>query len=219
MEVDGPTVKVCGLRREEDALLALELGASYLGIILTRKSARHMPPEKASELLETVRKQHPEARWVGVFVDEPPERIAQLTRDLDLSAVQIHSNPGQCLRFLPPEKIIPAMSMRDEFDAEKAAALDPAHYAVLVDAFVPGMHGGTGKRFEHRWVQPLFSRRRIFVAGGLAPDNIGEVVRRLAPGPYPHAFDLSSGLEESPGVKSHKLMREFFGNLKKALAA
>ncbi len=214
-----PHVKVCGLTRLGDALLAAELGASYFGVILTGKSPRHMPPRFAADLLHAFRNKHPEGRWIGVFVDEPVETIVNLARQLDLFAVQVHGPTAPLLEYLDPKQVIPAIAMKSEADAARAEALDPAHYAILTDAFSPVAHGGTGKRFEHRWVQPLFPSRQVFVAGGLRPDNIGEVVHALAPGPYPHAFDLSSGIEDSPGIKAPALLREFFASFNRAFAA
>ncbi len=212
-----PLVKICGLTRLADALLAAELGASYFGFILTEKSPRHLPARFAADLLHAFRKKHPAGRWVGVFVDEPAETIVNAARQLDLFAVQVHGPVEPLLDDLPPERIIPAIAMKDAGDAARASAFDNEHYAILADAFSPVAHGGTGRQFEHRWVQPLFSTRRVFVAGGLKPGNIREVVSALRPGPYPHAFDLSSGVEESPGVKAHDLLRDFFTNFRAAI--
>jgi phosphoribosylanthranilate isomerase len=210
-------VKICGLTRREDARLALELGASFLGLILTRKSPRHLPPERAKELVCAIREEFgPQVRFIGVFVDEPPEQVAALAEELGLFAVQVHGDVEELCRLLPAERIIPALSIRDEADAARADVLCGKHAALLADAFAPGAHGGTGKVFDHRLVRHYFPRTRLFIAGGLKPENIAGIVQALG-GQLPYAFDLSSGVEESPGIKSPEKLRRFFTEYEAAL--
>lgn len=214
-----PHIKVCGLTRAADAQLALSLGASFLGIILTRRSPRHVSEAKALALVEEIRASAPEPpRIVGVFVDEPAEEIERLREELSLFAVQIHADPEPAAAHIPRIYIIPAVAIASEANSEGVAALASDYGAVLADAFSPDAHGGTGKVFEHRFVQPHFLIRRMFIAGGLSPSNIGEAVARLQPGGLPYAFDLSSGLEESPGIKSEAKMHAFFEAYRTALA-
>ncbi len=211
---DGlPLVKVCGLTRAADARLALELGASFLGLILTTNSPRHLPAPAAAELIRTIRSDHPEARFIGVFTAEAPGFIEEHFHSLGLLAVQIHGDVTALSELLPRERIIPALAIKDQSEADRIAALHPGYATVLADAFSPDRVGGTGKVFNHRLVQPLFPDRRLLVAGGLNPDNIESLHRQLGPGPYPYAYDISSGLEESPGIKSHGKMRLFFERL------
>jgi phosphoribosylanthranilate isomerase len=206
-----PHVKICGLTRVEDAVLALELGASFLGLILTKKSPRHLPLEKALELVGEVRRQFgDEIRFVGVYVKESTEEISRADDQLGLFGLQVHGCLDDLKKHFPSERLFPATGIRNEEDAERLTALGREHPACVADAFSAHQAGGTGKVFDHRFVQPFFSRCKVFLAGGLSPDNIEEVVEKLAPGPFPYALDLSSGVEAEPGVKSHEKMRLFF---------
>ncbi len=205
-----PHVKICGIRRVEDGLLALGLGASFLGLILTARSRRHLAMGEAEAVAAGIRAKQPEARLVGVFVDEPTEEIAAAAERLGLFAVQVHGGAEEVSALLGPGRVIAAGAIRDAASAEAMAGLDAGLGAVLADAHAPGMAGGTGQTFDHGLVRGLIGARRVFLAGGLKPENIAAVVAGLKPGPMPYAFDLSSGVEESPGVKSEARLRGFF---------
>lgn len=212
-ENSTPHVKICGLTRAADATLAIELGAAFLGLIFAVKSPRRVPMEAAREIARLAASAH--IPVFGVFVDEPVEAMLALKEEIGLAALQIH---GSIPPELPVNWVIPAVAIRSEADGAALLGADLAHPALLADAFAAGMHGGTGKVFDHRYVQPLFTQRRIFVAGGLTPENIGSIVAGLADGPLPYAFDLSSGVESSPGVKDPARLRSFFTNLAEAFA-
>ncbi|MCC6546549.1 phosphoribosylanthranilate isomerase [Candidatus Sumerlaeota bacterium] len=213
-----PHIKICGLTRVEDALLALELGASFLGVIMTAKSSRFVDEARAANLLRQLREDSSTPpRVIGVFTDEHPEHIAHLLQTLNLFAVQIHAPLINHSKHLAPSRIIPAVNIRTAEDAGRLAQQDHVHEAVLADAFSPGARGGTGKVFDHSLVQGLYSRRRVFLAGGISPDNIDDILASH-PGAYPYAIDLSSGVEESPGIKSHDKLRNFFQKFNAAVA-
>ncbi|MBI1292932.1 N-(5'-phosphoribosyl)anthranilate isomerase [bacterium] len=214
-----PLTKICGLTRAEDARLALELGASFLGIIMTAKSPRHVPLSAARNLVREVRADHPNARFIGVFVNEPPEVLREARETLDLLAVQIHGDHRPAAEALGEEAVIPAVAIRDTKQAEELAALSSRHPAVLADSFSEGVHGGTGKVFNHALVRPVIQRRRLFLAGGLGPDNIGTVVGALGGEDQPYAYDLSSGVEASAGIKSDEKLRRYFAEFQSAVAA
>lgn len=207
----GPLVKICGLTRPQDAALALNLGATFLGLILTTKSPRHISETAALALVQEIRNTHgDDVRFVGVFVDEPGDHIAALYDRLNLFAIQAHGNVDRLNGYIPVPRTIPAVAIKDESSSFALTALSPDYPAVLADAFSPGKAGGTGKVFNHELVRHLFDQRRIFLAGGLNPDNIDDIIHKLQPGPWPYVFDLSSGVEDSPGVKSETKLRGFF---------
>lgn len=206
---DRPHVKVCGLTRSEDALLAAELGASFLGIILTQKSLRHVPMDRAKALIADIRATS-NALIFGVFVSETAEEILKAKVELALDAVQIHGDVAKLDGLIPKEFTIPAVSIRDSEEAYRIEELGYHYPAILTDSFVAGQHGGTGKVFDHRLAQPLFTTHKVFLAGGLKPENIENVAYKLEGGPFPYALDLSSGLEAEPGIKSPDRMRLFF---------
>ncbi len=206
-----PRVKICGITRPQDGLLAMDLGAAFLGFILTEKSPRHLTIEKAGGILAELRAAHGESiRPIGVFVDEPPEQIARALDALQLAAVQVHGDVSLLEGVIDPARVIPSMGIKNPEDARRLSETGGQYPAVLADAFSPVQAGGTGKVFNHKFVQPFFPKRHLFLAGGLKPGNIEEIVQKLHPGPYPYALDLSSGVEESPGVKSPDKLHEFF---------
>lgn len=214
-----PHVKVCGLTRLADIRLAHELGASFFGLIFARVSKRRISRSEASRLVAEARAViDPRLAFIGVFMDEEPDEIATLHNYLDLAAVQIHGRPEPVNEELPIHSIIPAVGISHPSDGDKLESLSPNFPAVVADASVKGQSGGTGQLFDHRIAAPFLESRRIILAGGLNPDNITGVIRNLAPGPFPYAFDLSSGVEESPGRKSPEKLRAFFAAYQGAFA-
>jgi len=212
-----PHVKICGLTRLEDARLAIDLGATFVGLILTAKSPRRIAPAEAAELLIELRRSHGDrVRAIGVYTDEAPDAIARERELLRLDAVQVHGDFEAVASFLPRAAILPAIGIRDAADGKRLVSLHAGYAAIVADAQTEGRSGGTGKTFDHRHVQSALARRRVLLAGGITPDNIEDVVGRLRGGPVPYGFDLSSGVEESPGVKSHALLRAFFAALRHA---
>lgn len=216
----APHVKVCGLTRATDALLALELGAAFLGLIFADESPRRIPMTTAVKMLAEVReKASVPVRPVGVFVDEPIGLIEESVERLGLVAVQLHGAHDEntlAARLTIP--VVRAVRVRGPQSREAiicAQKLGP----VLLDAFAEGRHGGTGKTFDHALAVEPIGRGPVFIAGGLNPGNIGEIAARLGEaGSQPYAWDVSSGLEERPGVKSADRMRAFFDALKAPLA-
>jgi len=204
-------VKVCGLTRLEDARVALEAGADFLGFVFYKKSPRYIEPERVAEILRALREESGAARVaaIGVFVDAPPEETRAIALGLGLAAAQLHGreDAGYLRALGPGICAIKAARMRGPEDLEPLAALEPLCAATLLDAFAPGAAGGTGQRFNHGWARLWLDRARrpVFIAGGLAPENAGEVARALRP----FALDVSSGVEESPGVHDPRNIRAF----------
>lgn len=206
-----PHIKVCGLRRSEDALLAIELGASFIGLIFAEGTPRCLQEDEAVAMLAAVRaRASAPVRPVGVFVHEPIERVSRLVDRLGLVAAQFHApRTDEELATLPVPsvRVVRVKGPESAPEIEHALARGP----VLLDTHAHDKHGGTGRVFDHAVALPWFARGKVFIAGGLNPENIGGIVAALEQaGGQPYAFDASSGLEESPGVKSHDRMRRFF---------
>lgn len=207
-------LKICGLTRPEDAVLAMRLGATFVGLIFAEGTPRCLTPGQADRIVAALRGEFPAVRPIGVFVHEPASMIHDLVDRLKLVAVQLH---GQVLDNLA----VPSLRAVRVRDASSAGEIERALEAgpVLLDSFVEGKHGGTGKVFDHELAMPFLRRPdgRVFLAGGLNPDNIGAVAGRLAAaGALPYAFDVSSGLEASPGVKSPEKMTRFVEEWRRA---
>lgn len=196
-------VKVCGITNLGDALAALGAGAELLGFNFYARSPRYVSPAEARKIVERL----PEGvSCVGVFVNESaPAEVERIAREAGLDAVQLHGDetPEYC-RSLRGLTTIKALRVGADYDAGAAAAYGAD--AVLLDAYVPGERGGTGHTFD--WTHAALTRGRVprlFLAGGLTPDNVAAAVAAVRP----YAVDVCSGVETAPGRKSPELMRRF----------
>jgi phosphoribosylanthranilate isomerase len=196
-------VKVCGITGVEDALAALDAGADMLGFNFYARSPRYVTPAEARKVIGRL----PDGvSCVGVFVNEPaPADVERVAREAGLGAVQLHGDetPGYC-QSLRDLTTIKALRVGADYNVESAAAYHTD--AVLLDAYVAGERGGTGHTFD--WALATLTRERVarlFLAGGLNPDNVASAVAAVRP----YAVDVCSGVEISPGRKSAELMRRF----------
>ena len=195
-------VKVCGITRLSDALLASDLGASALGFVFWERSPRAVDPESAARIAGRI---PADVAPVGVFVDASPAWVRGVVRRVGLAAVQLHGGEAvEDWRGLPA-RVIKALAVRSQSDVEAALRL-PAHVTVLLDGHDPVRHGGTGRTVDWTLAAAVARRRRTFLAGGLRPENVSAAI--AAVGPY--GVDASSGLEASPGVKEPARLRAFF---------
>ena len=202
-------VKICGLTREEDAALAGELGATWVGFNFSAESPRRVGPETARRLASAA---GDAALRVGVFVSEGPALIREAVDAACLDLVQIH-------RRLTPEDPgaygVPVVAVAHMgLSAPKPPPPDllARCKAVLFDARVPGRAGGSGKRFDWSLVVGRDFGAPVLLAGGLTPGNVAEAIRRVRP----WGVDVASGVESSPGVKDPDRMRRFFEAVRSA---
>lgn len=202
-------IKFCGLTRPDDAREAVRLGASYVGVIFAG-GQRMLTLERAREVLADV---PPSVRRVGVFAGQSADEIGRVARELSLGVVQLHVDAsahriGEVRRAFDGA-IWPVLRARGADLPANAAELAEAGDGLLLDAFVPGALGGTGVSLP--WnellsrVAELRRNRQIILAGGLRPENVGTAIAALGP----DVVDVSSGVEQSPGVKDHDRMRAF----------
>jgi phosphoribosylanthranilate isomerase len=192
-------VKVCGITSLDDAVAALEAGAAALGFNFYPPSPRFVRPELAAEIIARL----PGATCtVGVFVGASRQAVTRIAAQTGVTALQFHGDesPDFCRSWR--QKVIKGIRVRD-----RHAAADALRYAVdfiLVDAYVEGRFGGTGKRIASEMLDG-FERHRLILAGGLTPENVAEAVRTVRP----FAVDVASGVEQAPGKKAWDLMRRF----------
>ena len=194
-----PLIKICGLTRLEDVLLAESLGADMLGFILA-ESKRRVSAAFIRSLPET------EALKVGVVVLQPgeslPADVEALLSDNCLDLIQFHGEESPELVYAYPG--YKALRIRSLEDVSASTAYRPR--PVLLDAYSPGAAGGTGKSIPEKFTAAAAETGELWLAGGLTPDSVRAVIERF----QPDAIDVSSGIELSPGVKSEQAMREFF---------
>lgn len=201
-------VKICGITRVQDLHAACAAGADALGFVFYEKSPRHVDVATAAELVHAL---PPFVQSVGLFVDAAPDFIERVLRAVPLDLLQFHGNetPVDCARYGRPW--VKAVRVKRDTDLLKCAADFDAARGLLLDAFVPGVPGGTGERFDWSLIPPDLPKR-VILSGGLTPDNVAEAVRRVRP----WAVDVSSGVEASKGIKDAHQVARFIANAKEA---
>jgi phosphoribosylanthranilate isomerase len=199
-------VKICGVCTVEDARAAAAAGADFLGLNFHPESPRYVDPERAREVADAV----PGTALVGVFVDAPRERVEEIAATVGLAAVQFHGDEDVSYCRDWPWRTIKALRARPGVDLIGLAASYPTDY-LLLDSFLPGRAGGTGVALDPASATGL-PAARLFVAGGLRPETVADVVRALRP----YAVDVASGVEERPGRKDHGKIEEFIRRAKAA---
>lgn len=201
-------VKICGITRPQDVAAAVEAGADALGFVFTPRSRRAVDANAASPL---VREVPALVARVGLFMDQGFEDVARILDRVPLNLLQFHGDedPDFCRQFgLPYVKAL-AMGSADDADGVErlAAAYDDAA-ALLLDAHAGGEAGGTGRTFD--WGRIPRLQRPLILAGGLTPDNVREAVTRVRP----WAVDVSSGVEDAPGLKNRAKIQKFIREAK-----
>lgn len=194
-------IKVCGLTRAEDVAVAVEAGADACGFIFA-ESPRRVSVDEAFDLVRHV---PGSVTRIGVFVDPDFGEARQIARALDLGAAQFcgSESPLDCSGFCVP--VVKTIAVGTELVNGVAEPYRGTVAALLLDTYDSQKAGGTSRTFSWRAVGELPGWAPVFVAGGLTPDNVGDVIRILRP----YAVDVSSGVESAPGIKDHALIRAF----------
>ncbi|MGA8677490.1 MAG: phosphoribosylanthranilate isomerase [Candidatus Acidiferrales bacterium] len=194
-------VKICGITNWTDARNALEAGADFLGFNFYRKSPRYIAPAAARRI---VRRLPEGVSSVGVFVNEPEEETLLIARQVGLDFLQLHGDEtpkvvSHLRRTLP---VIKALRVHGALRSAELARFKAAS-AVLIDGFDRKLRGGTGKQVNWNLAKRASRNRRVFLAGGLTPENAVEAVITA----QPYAIDVCSGVESRPGKKDARRMR------------
>jgi phosphoribosylanthranilate isomerase len=200
-------VKICGITNLDDALLATEMGADALGFIFA-ESPRRIDPAKAKTIIRFL---PPLVKTVGVFVNEDPARVKEVTSTCGLDLIQLHGDESPAIsRDLMPRSI-KAFRIQNERDLENIKRYQGAVRAILLDTFQKGKAGGTGRTFD--WALAVKAKGTgipLILAGGLGPENIREAITIVKP----YAVDVNSGIEKRPGKKDPVLMKRLMENIK-----
>ena len=211
-----PLVKICGITRDEDGLLAAELGADMLGFVFST-TKRLTTEEFVRSFAEKMRLCHPEQAQrvegspllVGVITDpESPEgkTAIKLAREGVLDAVQLHGVDPKNADFA----YYCAARVGEESDFDKVAALRKSgEPRILLDAKVEGIPGGTGKTIPENLLREKAGELPLWLAGGITPENVGAIVEKF----HPELVDVSSGVEDGPGIKNPEKLKALFAAL------
>jgi phosphoribosylanthranilate isomerase len=194
----GVRVKICGLTNLKDALAAAEAGADALGFVFA-DSPRRVEPDVVRDV---IRRLPPFVVTVGVFVDETPKVVRELRDYCGLDAVQLHGDETEDDVAAIGGRAIKAIRIGD---GRIVPATAFANATLLLDTYVPGTAGGTGKPFDWSLAVEPARQRPIVLAGGLTPENITRAIQIARP----YAVDVSSGVEIEPGRKDHGKIAAF----------
>ena len=188
-------VKICGICDLEGAQAAVEAGADLLGFHFC-SSDRRVTPEEARTIIEALSVR---PTIVGVFIDQDPEEVRQIADFVGLQLLQLHGSepPG----FEAGVPVMKVLKVRDGQIPDASVWPDP----IMLDSWSPDQRGGTGRTWEWGAASDLLATRKVFIAGGLEPGNVGKVVSTFKP----YGVDVSSGVEAAVRVKDPDKVRAF----------
>ncbi len=194
-------VKICGFTEVETAVMAAKLGADAIGLVFYPASPRHVTIEQAAAIASAM---PAFVSVVALFVDADPDYIEQVLDQVAIDCIQFHGNESAeaCRRHQKPY----LKAIRMQADTDLAALQTIYHDAagLLLDAYHPGIQGGTGSSFDWDLIPPDCDLP-IILAGGLTPDNIEQAIQKVKP----YAVDVSSGVEAGKGIKNVAKMAAF----------
>ena len=196
-------IKICGITNIDDADAAVAAGADALGFNFYKPSPRYISPENARAIID----QLPSfVLAVGVFVNEQPDSLKSIVAESGIKALQLHGDesPEYCRELAADHYVVKTLAVSQNFDTQRVHAYEVA--AIMLDTRDSNLRGGTGRAFDCSIAQQVNQLvPKLFLAGGLSPDNIAEAIDVVRP----YAVDACSALEDSPGKKNHERMRSF----------
>jgi len=188
-------VKICGICDFDAAQAAVEAGADLLGFHFC-SSDRHVSPEEAKAIVDALAVR---PKIVGVFIDQDAAEVREIADFVGLDLLQLHGSeqPG----FDAGRPVIKVLKVREGQVPDAGAWPDP----IMLDSWSLDQRGGTGQTWDWDVARELLVTRKVFIAGGLEPGNVGKVVSQFKP----YGVDVSSGVEASVRVKDHDKVRAF----------
>jgi phosphoribosylanthranilate isomerase len=200
-EVTPVLVKICGVTLLDDARAAVDAGASAIGFVFWPGSPRFIDPFRARGIAAAL---PAFVSRVGVFVDQPIEYVSGVAALVRLSAVQLHGSETPAYVAAVRRPVVKALTAPngDSF----ATGGWPSNVTLLLDAHDPVKRGGTGQTIDWTAAAQIAARRPILLAGGIAPENVTDAITRVRP----FGIDVSSGVEDAPGIKNHGRLAALF---------
>src|SRR5687768_5931093 len=211
MTRDRTRVKICGIREALHGVVAADAGADAIGLVFYRESPRFVTPGAAANVVAML---PPFVTSVGLFVDADEGKIHDMLKSVRLDCLQFHGDetPEFCASFGIP--YVRAVSMKEGISLLEWAGRFSSARALLLDAHVPGVPGGTGQTFDWSAI-PRDLPMPLILSGGLSAENVGPAIKAVGP----WAVDVSSGVEASRGTKDPKKIVEFIRRVQREDAA
>jgi len=199
-------VKICGITRLEDAQQAVAHGATAIGFVFWPRSPRYVAPDRAAEIVRTL----PSAViTVGVFVNEPVDRVRAIAATAGVGIVQLHGDEPPAYAGAVGYPVFRSVTLDD---AAEASAAWPVGTRLLLDAADRDRRGGTGVQVDWSRAAEIARQHSVILAGGLTPDNVAEAIGFVEP----YGIDVSSGVESAPGIKDAMKVARFLENARSA---
>jgi phosphoribosylanthranilate isomerase len=202
----SPALKLCGITRVEDALVAAECGYRYLGFNFVKGGKRCVDPSKALEIAKAVRVKYPAVEFVAVFQNASPEFVRQILAKVPVKILQFHGDesPEYLAEFYKKKdlRVIKVFAVDENFDGALLRGFDSVSDFYLFDTKSGPLSGGTGKAFDWKLIPQ--TEKPYYLAGGIGPENIREALAAVRP----FALDLNSKLEVAPGIKDTGRIQE-----------
>jgi len=201
-------VKICGITRIDDALSAVAAGADALGFVFHSASPRAVTPAQAAAIIAAL---PPFVTTVGLFVDASEQRIRDTLAEVPLDCLQFHGDEPESACVIYGRPWVKALRVQPGQDVSALMAQWPLASGILLDAYHPTQHGGTGLQFDWALV-PKQTSRAIILAGGLTPENVAQAIMQTRP----YAVDVSGGVEAAKGVKDAVKIEAFLAGVRSA---
>lgn len=199
-------LKICGITRLADARHAVEQGATAVGFVFWQGSPRYIEPVRAAGIMAAL---PVHVTTVGVFVNEAVKGIKEVIARTGLRLIQLHGDEPPSHAAALERPVMRAVTL-DRID--EAARVWPVDTLWLLDASDPVQRGGTGIRVDWERAAGAIRQRRVVLAGGLTPENVAEAIGIVRP----YGVDVSSGVEDAPGMKNLEKVTRFLSNARRA---
>ena len=192
-------VKICGITRQKDADLAAKLGVWALGFIFYKGSKRYISPKSAQVIIKEISSKY-DVLSFGIFVNETVETVLEISDNIGLDYVQLHGDEDSC--YLAKINTNYCKVVRGLDDVENF----PDSEFFLIDSKNEVSLGGTGELSNWKEARKIATTKKLMLAGGLNPDNIIDAITQV----NAYAYDVNSGIEDSPGIKNSEKMKQLF---------
>jgi phosphoribosylanthranilate isomerase len=205
-------IKICGMTNAADALAAVEAGADMLGFNFYSPSPRSITVDDCADIVAEIRSRYPAVKMVGVFVNEPVEKIRHTMAVCDLQLAQLHGDETPSDVKVLASRAYKAIRPKSEDEARmqwrQFAGQGASQPALLIDAYKLGSYGGTGEIADWGVAAELARATPLLLAGGLTPENVRTAIDQV----QPWGVDVASGVESAPGKKDGMKMKAFIEN-------